>query len=1070
MNGMIRNLCFCSLLFLPLLLSGQRIDLDQLKGLDMRAIGPAGMSGRVTSIDVVEEQPEVIYAGTASGGVWRSTSGGTAWTPIFDDQPLQSVGAVAVNPQNPDEIWVGTGEGNPRNSQNSGAGIFKSIDGGRSWTLMGLENTKTIHRILINRQNSRIVYVAALGSAWGPNPERGVFRTTDGGQSWEKVLYVNDSTGCADLVMDPRNPNKLIAAMWEYGRKPWTFTSGGAGSGVHVTYDGGHTWTERTHEDGLPKGDLGRIGLAIAPSEPQIVYALVEAKTNALYKSTDGGHAWKKIADENIGNRPFYYADIFVDPKNENRIWNLHSQVSKSEDGGKTFEMVLPFEWFGGVHPDHHAFYIHPDHPNFLLNGNDGGLNISRDGGKTWRFVSNLPLAQFYHINYDMDVPYHVAGGMQDNGSWVGPSTIWKRGGIRNSDWQEVYFGDGFDVVFDATDNRYLYAMSQGGNLAYIDRHTGKSQFIQPVHPEGVELRFNWNAGIAQDPHNPNGIYFGSQFLHYTTDHGQRWRLLSPDLTTNDTSKQKQYLSGGLTIDDTRAENFTSIIAIAPSPHDADVIWVGTDDGNLQLTRDRGQSWTNLADRLPEARSGSWIPQIVVSPHRAGEAFVVVNDYRRNDWRPMLYHTTDYGASFRRIVDEEQVDGHALSIVQDPEAPNLLWLGTDHGLYVSFNKGTDWQKWTHDFPAVSTRDLKIHPREGDLIVGTFGRSVYILDDLEPLREIARTNGQVLERELRLFKAPDAYLAHRRSVDGARFIADGEFDGDKRPYGALLSLWVHPEAQKGSSEAKGSDPEEDEEEESSEKKEGKTDKLKVTVLDMAGDTVRRFSTEIDTGMQRISWDLRGNGARYPSRRETKPDADPPRGIQVLPGTYRIVAALGEQKDSTSVRVLADPRITDVTLAGLRKRHEIFTGFYGLVEKASAGFGQLQEAEKTIARVHTALETLPDSTQKEIKKLGKSLQDSIDRLEELYMLPEDFKGIRRSTGKLNSTLNRTGGYLSDLEGPITQGAEIMLDQARQQTGEVLEQIHRFMTNDWTEYRQKVEALDFSLFKPYEAVRLE
>jgi len=1063
MNGMTRNVSALFLLALPLFLLGQNVQLEHLKGLTMRSVGPAGMSGRVTSIEVVEDRTEVIYVGTASGGLWRSTSGGTAWEPIFDEQPLQSVGALAINQDNPDELWVGTGEGNPRNSQNSGAGIFKSLDGGRSWTRMGLENTKTIHRILINRHDPRIVYVAALGSAWGPNPERGVFRTTDGGQSWEKVLYVNDSTGCADLVMDPRNPNKLVAAMWEYGRKPWTFRSGGAGSGIYVTYDGGKTWTERTHEDGLPKGDLGRIGLAIAASKPEVIYALVEAKKNALYKSTDGGHEWKKIADENIGNRPFYYADIFVDPKNENRLWNLHSQVSKSEDGGKTFEMVLPFEWFGGVHPDHHALYIHPENPDFILNGNDGGLNISRDGGKTWRFVSNLPLAQFYHINYDMDIPYHLAGGMQDNGTWVGPSNTWKRGGIRNSDWQEVYFGDGFDLVFDATDNRYLYAMSQGGNLAYVDRHTGKTQFIQPVHPEGVELRFNWNAGIAQDPHNPNGIYFGSQFLHYTTDHGQRWRLLSPDLTTNDTSKQKQYLSGGLTIDDTRAENFTSIIAIAPSPHNANVIWVGTDDGRLQLTRDRGQTWTDLAGKLPGARAGSWIPQIVVSPHQAGEAFVVVNDYRRNDWRPMVYHTSDFGATFRRIVDEEQVEGHALSIVQDHQEPNLLWLGTDYGLYVSFTKGADWQKWTNDFPSVSTRDLKIHPREGDLIVGTFGRSAYILDDLEPLREIARTKGQVLDREFCLFDAPDAYLAHLRSVDGARFIADGEFDGDKRPYGALLSLWVHPDLKKDK-------PEEDEEEESSKKKDRKTDKLQVAVLDMAGDTVRQFSTEIDTGMQRISWDLRRNGVRYPSRREAKPDADPPRGIEVLPGTYRIVAVLGDSKDSTSVRVHMDPRIEDVTLAGLKKRHETFTGFYDLVEKASTGFGQLQEAEQTIARVNTALETLPDSTQKEFKKLGKSLQDSINRLEELYMLPEDFKGIRRSTGKLNSTLSRTGGYLSDLEGPITQGAELMLAETRRQTEEVLEQIHRFMTTDWADYRRKVEALDFSLFKPYEAVRLE
>jgi photosystem II stability/assembly factor-like uncharacterized protein len=378
----------------------QPLDMSLLEGFKIRNIGPAGMSGRVTSIDVVHSQPNVIYIGTASGGVWKSTSGGIKWAPIFDDEAVISIGALAINQNNTSEIWVGTGEGNPRNSHNSGAGIYKSLDGGKNWKLMGLENTKTIHRIYIHRDDPNTVYVGALGSAWGPNPERGVFRTKDGGKSWEKVLYMNDSTGCADLVVDPHNPNKLIAAMWEFGRKPWTFNSGGEGSGIYVSYDGGDSWEKRTSEDGLPEGNLGRVGLAIAPSKPNMVYALVEAKKNGLYKSTDGGFTWKLVSDKNIGNRPFYYADIFVDPQNENRIFNLWSRMSKSEDGGKTFER------FGnGTHPDHHAFWVHPEQPSYMIEGNDGGLNISHDGGESWHFVENLPLAQFYHINYDMDVP-----------------------------------------------------------------------------------------------------------------------------------------------------------------------------------------------------------------------------------------------------------------------------------------------------------------------------------------------------------------------------------------------------------------------------------------------------------------------------------------------------------------------------------------------------------------------------------------------------------------------------------------------------------------------------------------
>jgi photosystem II stability/assembly factor-like uncharacterized protein len=546
-----------SLSVLSFPLFGQNIDLDHFEALAPRSIGPAGMSGRVTTIDVVNAQPNRIYIGTASGGVWYSGSGGIKWEPVFEDASLQSIGALAINQANPDEIWVGTGEGNPRNSHNSGAGIFKSIDGGKNWKRMGLEHTRTIHRIIIHRDNPEVVYAAALGSAWGPNPERGVFRTEDGGETWEKVLFVNDSTGCADLVLDPSNPNKLIAAMWEFGRKPWFFNSGGEGSGLYVSFDGGDSWEERTSEDGLPKGDLGRMGLAIAPSKPNIVYALIEAKKNGFYKSTDGGFKWKLVSTEDIGNRPFYYADIFADPQNENRIFNLWSYLSKSEDGGKTFEL------FGrGTHPDHHAFWVHPDNPAYMIEGNDGGLNISHDGGDTWRFVQTLPLAQFYHISVDMDIPYNIAGGMQDNGSWVGPSSVWEYGGIQNTDWQEVYFGDGFDVVFRPDNNRYVYAMSQGGNVSYIDRETGKSRFVKPVHPEGEELRFNWNAAIAQNPFHDCGIYFGSQYVHKSMDCGLTWAIISPDLTTNDSTRQRQFESGGLTIDDTRAENFTTILAI----------------------------------------------------------------------------------------------------------------------------------------------------------------------------------------------------------------------------------------------------------------------------------------------------------------------------------------------------------------------------------------------------------------------------------------------------------------------------------------------------------------------------
>ncbi|HSD64224.1 MAG TPA: hypothetical protein VLB50_10515, partial [Ignavibacteriaceae bacterium] len=585
-------------------LSAQKINMDKFKGMKPRAIGPAGMSGRVTAFDVVMSNTDIIYAGTASGGLWRSTSAGVNWEPIFDKEPVTSIGAVAVDQRVPDVIWVGTGEANPRNSQSSGNGVYKSIDGGKNWIHRGLDKTRNISRVIIDPYNSDVVYVAALGSAWDSTEERGIYKTSDGGHTWNRILYVDEKTGAADLIMDPSNPNKLFAAMWEYRRWPWYFKSGGPGSGLYVTFDGGKNWTKRTEKDGLPNGVLGRIGLALCNKYPNVVYALIESKKNALYRSDDGGFKWKMVNNKDVGDRPFYYSQLAVDPENENRIYDIHSIVTVSEDGGKTFETLVSWN---KLHPDHHAFWISPRDPGFLIDGNDGGMAISHDKGKTWRFVENLPLGQYYHIDYDMETPYNVYGGMQDNGSWMGPNRVFSTEGITNFYWQMLSFGDGFDVVSDPSDSRYGYSMSQGGNLVRYDMLTGHDKFIRPPDPDTVKLRFNWNAGIAQDPFNDAAIYFGSQFLHKSTDRGNSWQIISPDLTTNDTSKQKQYDSGGLTYDVTDAENFTTIISIDPSPINKDIIWVGTDDGNLQLTRNGGKTWKNVSGNFG-APAGTWIP------------------------------------------------------------------------------------------------------------------------------------------------------------------------------------------------------------------------------------------------------------------------------------------------------------------------------------------------------------------------------------------------------------------------------------------------------------------------------
>ena len=1064
-----------SLLVIPLsivTLFSQKIDLEPWKAMKPRSIGPAAMSGRVTAIDV-DLKNNIIYAGSASGGVWKSQSGGIMWTPLFDKESTQSVGAVAVNQNNAAEIWVGTGEGNPRNSQNFGDGIYKSIDGGKTWKNMGLKTSKAIHRIIINSNNSDIVYVAGIGSAFGPNDERGVFKTTDGGKTWKKSLYVNNETGCADLIVDPSNPNKLIAAMWEYGRKPWTFSSGGKGSGIYMTYDGGENWTKLSDKDGLPKGELGRCGLAICRSKPNVVYALVEAKENAIYRSDDGGAKWRKVGEN--GDRPFYYAEIACDPKNENRLYNIFSRVHKSEDGGKTWSELLDYN---RVHPDHHAWWIHPETPQYMIDGNDGGLAFTHDYGQNWQFATNLPLGQFYHVNVDNDIPYNVYGGLQDNGSWVGPSAVWRSGGIRNADWQELYFGDGFDVMPKKGDNRYIYAMSQGGNVGFIDKITGATQSIQPQYPDSkIELRYNWNAAMAQDPFNDCGVYFASQFLSYSSDCGKTWKFISPDLTTNDTFKiTGSKRTGGLTPDVTNAENHCTILAIAPSPVDKNVIWVGTDDGNLQLTTDGGKTWNNIVSKLPGCPKAAWIPQIEVSAKNAGEAFVIVNNYRQNDFKPYAYHTTDYGKTWESIVNDSQVSAYTLCIVQDPVESNLWFLGTDFGLYFTMDGGKNWNKWMNDYPSVPTMDLKIHPRDGDLVIGTFGRAFWVLDDIRPLREMAKTKGEVLNKKLRVFEPADAYLANFRSFQGERFKADAIYEGTNKSPLAILSIWNKPKAIE-KKEEKPADK--------TDKKDTKPadDKAKVVIFDEKGDTVRNYSVKLDSNISRITWPLNRNGGRFPSWGEgggegfrgggggaaSGDDNDPPgTGGQVLPGRYKFVMSFNGEKDSTYINVKLDPR-TNITVKDLVEKDAVMKDIRKMTDKATQAFNRLKEADKTVGLVDAQLApTAPDSIKKELTKWGKSLKDSILTIQKTFMAPRDAKGIVRTSDALTNSIFKAMQLVGSSEGKPEGNAMITVDQAKEHLDKVLDKVNQFFETDWKKYQDKVETVKYSLFKKYDPIK--
>jgi len=791
-----------------------------------RSIGPAGMSGRVAAVDVDPSDRSRIFVGAATGGVWRSLDGGITWDPVFDDQPVLGIGAVAVSPANPDLIWVGTGEGNPRNSAGVGYGIFKSIDGGESWTHLGLEASERIHRVVPHPTDPDVAYVAALGPAWSDGDERGVFRTSDGGESWERVLHVDGRTGAADLVMDPENPDKLFASMWEFRRWPWFFESGGEGSGLFVTHDGGETWAELGPEEGLPDGPLGRIGLAIARSSPEVVYALVEAERSVLLRSEDGGRSFRTMSDvEGINPRPFYYADLRVDPENENRVYRLAGSVDVSQDMGRRWSTVVPSRI---VHGDVHELWIDPDDPASMIIGNDGGIAFTHDRGEAWRFVENLPVGQFYKISVDMEVPFNVYGGLQDNGSWYGPMTVWEDRGVMNAHWRRVGGGDGFEAMVDFTDPRYGYSQSQQGSLMRFDKRTGERRRIRPAPPEGDTLRFNWNAPLALDPHDSTTIYLGSQYVHRSRDGGRSWEIISPDLTTDDPGKQRQDVSGGLTLDATGAENHTTILSVAPSPLERGVIWVSTDDGNVQLTRDDGETWTNVGEAIEGVPDSTYAPWVEPSVHEPGTAYVVFDDHRRGNWATYLFRTADYGDEWER-VPTDGVFGFAHVLEEDPRTPELLFLGTEFGLHVSLDRGRSWIHWTHGIPPAPVRDAVVHPRDRDLVLGTHGRAVQIVDDVRPLEELA-ADPSIRERPVHLFSPPPARQHRVAERIGYRSTGHAMFFGEMRPYGAILSYWV------GGSDSGGAT-------------------IEIREADDPEEVVRTLRGPAEPGVNRVVWDLR-----------------------------------------------------------------------------------------------------------------------------------------------------------------------------------------------------------------------
>ena len=758
------------LAMLPLSLIAQNDSGVNLKNLfgDLRArhIGPALMSGRINDMEVHPANDRILYAGTAGGGVWKSNDAGTTFNPIFDDH-CQSIGAVEIDPNDPDNvIYVGTGETWTRNSVSYGDGLYKSTDGGSNWKKLGFDNSERIANIIVNPKNSNEVFVAVLGALWSDSEERGVYKSLDAGETWKKILYINETTGAADMTMDPNDPSVIYASMWEFRRTGWSFSSGGENSALYKSTNGGETWN-KIHE-GFPNGQLGRLAIAVAPSNSNILYTVIEAedpKRKGLYRSDDAGEHWKQLNNDfGITVRPFYFSRITVDPRNPDVVIKGGLSGSISKDGGKTFKSL------GNMHSDIHDIVFDINDSDRIYAGTDGGVYRSWNGGTTMEIVENLPLSQFYHISVDDATPYNIYGGLQDNGSWYGPSA--SSGGINAGDWNSIGGGDGFRVLKHPTKD-IIYSEMQGAeNVWRYDVSSKLVKTIQPLAQEGHEdLRFNWNAPMAISKLRPNRFYMGSQYLHISEDMGDTWRIISPDLTTNDATKQQQADSGGLSMDNSGAENHTTIFTIAESPIDDNVIWVGTDDGNVQVTKNGGKTWDNVVVNISGLPKNTWTYHIEASVHGKGIAYAVFDGHTTGDMKPYVYKTSDYGLTWKNIVSTNVV-GTTRNIQEDYVNENLLYLGTEFGLYITADGGTNWEKFTKNVPPVAIHFIDLQPTTNDLVLGTHGRGIIIIDDISPLRDITT---KALKEKLYFFDSKPMVLSDESGFAGS-FGAETQFVG------------------------------------------------------------------------------------------------------------------------------------------------------------------------------------------------------------------------------------------------------------------------------------------------------
>jgi photosystem II stability/assembly factor-like uncharacterized protein len=859
--------------------------------LEWREVGPTIMGGRVSDLAVVESDPSVFYVGTATGGIWKTENAGITFAPVFEDEATSSIGDVTVAPSNPNVVWVGTGEPQNRQSSPWGNGVYRSTDAGRSWTLLGLENTDHISRIQVHPRDPDIAYVAAVGRLWGPNRERGVYKTTDGGWTWEQVLFVDENTGAIDLAMDPNDPQTLFVAMYQRRRRAWGFNGGGPGSGIYRTTDGGGSWIELT--EGLPSGDKGRIGLDIYRRDGNLVCAVVEAdardpgarrrggggqhraeggsdagRLNGVYCSTDRGETWEQRSTTN--NRPMYYSQIRIDPNDPERMYLGGSSLYRSSDGGRTFTNDAAT----GVHLDHHALWIDPADSEHMLLGSDGGVSVSRDRSDSWYQFRNLPIAQVYEVGIDMRDPYHVCGGLQDNGSWCAPSNTWSNQGIRTRDWYNVGGGDGFFTVTHPTDPRLMFAESQGGNLSRVDLATGERGRIRPIGrpgPDGEtpELRWNWDTPVLLSAHDENTVYMGANILFKSTDLGQTFEAISGDLTyaIDRDTLEIMGVPGStpqISLNDGQS-SYGNLTAVAESPLDADVLYTGSDDGRVHVTRDGGATWTDVSANIGGLPTNTYVTRIVASNGVAGTVYAAFDGHRSDDFASYVYVSDDFGANWRAITSGLPMTS-VNALAQHPDNPRLLFVGNEVGVYVSADGGEEWVRMKSNLPTVPVDDIKIHPRENDLVIGTHGRGIWIMEDITPLE---RLTADVVASTAFVFPSRRATSYNAYTPQGW---TPGIYAAPNPEAGARIRYYLAEEA----------------------------DDVTLEITDATGRQVRELEATGDAGLNEVLWDLQ--------LVEDDANGDPMSpGPRVMPGTYLIELTTGAEIVQSEVTVRLDPRV-------------------------------------------------------------------------------------------------------------------------------------------------------------------